>query len=228
MDQVAIAGNDVDALDQVLRQNVQIDRAGHAAARLRLHDALSVQQHQASLGAQASQVDEAATVTGAWLPARGPADPVRGGPAGRRSGMTADLQELPAPSRQRWANDHRHVPPESRARRSGPVWWQTCAPRELVVDRILALPFSGDSDANLKTRERGLGKLLDWLEDQPGSTWQERWLAACCAQRTASASPDRRSTLPIDVHVTESSPPAPAAPLLPVRSHRRGLLLQHR
>lgn len=92
--------------------------------------------------------------------------------------MTADLQELPALSRQRWANDHRHVPPESRARRSGPVWWQTCAPRELVVDRILALPFSGDSDANLKTRERGLGKLLDWLEDQPGSTWQERWLAS--------------------------------------------------
>ncbi len=92
--------------------------------------------------------------------------------------MTANLQELPALSRQRWANDHRHVPPESRARRSGPVWWQTCAPRELVVDRILALPFSGDSDANLKTRERGLGKLLDWLEDQPGSTWQERWLAS--------------------------------------------------
>lgn len=92
--------------------------------------------------------------------------------------MTADLQELSAPSRQRWANDHRHVPPESRARRPGPVWWQTCTPRELVIDRTLALPFSGDSDANLKTRERGLGKLLDWLEDQPGGNWQERWLAS--------------------------------------------------
>ena len=60
----------------------------------------------------------------------------------------------------------------------GPVWWQTCTPRELVTGRTLALPFSGDSDANLKTRERGLGKLLDWLEDQPGGNWQERWLAS--------------------------------------------------
>ncbi len=92
--------------------------------------------------------------------------------------MTADLQEVSAASRQRWANDHRHVPPESRARRPGPAWWQTCAPRELVTGRTRALPFSGDSHANLKTRERGLIKLLDWLEDQPGGNWQERWLAS--------------------------------------------------
>src|SRR5260370_33920041 len=45
------------------------------------------------------------------------------------------------------------------------------------MERTLALPFSGDSRANLKTRERGLVKLLNWLEDQPGGTWQERWLA---------------------------------------------------
>ena len=66
--------------------------------------------------------------------------------------MTADLQEVSAPSRQRWANDHRHVPPESRARLPSPSWWQTCTPRELVTGRTLALPFSGDSDTNLKTR----------------------------------------------------------------------------
>ncbi|MGH3233229.1 MAG: tyrosine-type recombinase/integrase [Streptosporangiaceae bacterium] len=92
--------------------------------------------------------------------------------------MTADLQQLPAPSRRRWASDHRHVPPESQARRPDPVWWQACAPREAVLQRTLALPFTGDSDANLKTRERGLIKLLDWLEDQPGGNWQERWLAS--------------------------------------------------
>jgi hypothetical protein len=92
--------------------------------------------------------------------------------------MTLDLQQLPAPVRQRWASDHRHVPPESQARRPDLVWWQTCAPREAVLKRTLALPFTGDSGANLKTRERGLLKLLDWLEDRRGGTWQERWLAS--------------------------------------------------
>lgn len=29
-----------------------------------------------------------------------------------------------------------------------------------------------------KTRRRGLGKLLDWLEGQPGETWQDRWMAS--------------------------------------------------
>ena len=29
-----------------------------------------------------------------------------------------------------------------------------------------------------KTRRRGLTKLLDWLQSQPGDTWQDRWLAS--------------------------------------------------
>jgi integrase len=29
-----------------------------------------------------------------------------------------------------------------------------------------------------KTRRRGLAKVLDWLQDQPGDTWQQRWLAS--------------------------------------------------
>src|SRR5215469_14812090 len=92
--------------------------------------------------------------------------------------MTIDLTQLPAPVRQERASDHRHVPPESQARRPDLVWWQTCAPREAVLQRTLGLPFAANSPANLKTRERGLIKLLDWLEDQPGGTWQERWLAS--------------------------------------------------
>ncbi|MEU8589500.1 hypothetical protein AB0C59_21245 [Streptomyces sp. NPDC048664] len=47
-----------------------------------------------------------------------------------------------------------------------------------MLERTLALPFTADSDANLRTRHRGLIKLLDWLEDQPGRTWQERWMAS--------------------------------------------------
>jgi Phage integrase family len=92
--------------------------------------------------------------------------------------MTIDLDQLPAPVRQDRASDHRHVPPESQARRPDLVWWQTCAPREAVLQRTRGLPFAANSPANLKTRERGLIKLLDWLEDQPGGTWQERWLAS--------------------------------------------------
>jgi hypothetical protein len=58
-------------------------------------------------------------------------------------------------------------------------WWQTCQSREDLVARLLGL-FT-DPSAGLtrdKTRRRGLSKLLDWLQRQPGDTWQERWLAS--------------------------------------------------
>ncbi len=93
--------------------------------------------------------------------------------------MTTDLQ---SPSATTWQpkqrTDHRHVPADSQVRTPAPLWWQTCAPCDALIDRTLTLPFTGTSPANLKTRERGLIKLLDWLEDQPGGTWQQRWLAS--------------------------------------------------
>ncbi|MFF1655149.1 tyrosine-type recombinase/integrase [Streptomyces sp. NPDC058255] len=58
-------------------------------------------------------------------------------------------------------------------------WWQTRQSRESLVERLLGL-FT-DPGAGLtrdKTRRRGLGKLLDWLEGQPGETWQDRWMAS--------------------------------------------------
>ena len=58
-------------------------------------------------------------------------------------------------------------------------WWQTRQSREDLVERLLGL-FT-DPGAGLtrdKTRWRGLAKLLDWLQRQPGDTWQERWLAS--------------------------------------------------
>jgi hypothetical protein len=56
-------------------------------------------------------------------------------------------------------------------------WWQTEANRQEVVDRLLQAPFTR---ANQRTRFRRncLDRLLDWLERQPGQTWQERWLAS--------------------------------------------------
>ena len=44
----------------------------------------------------------------------------------------------------------------------------------LVAAASAGLPESRCS-AN---RRRGLPVLLDWLEDQPGETWQQRWLAS--------------------------------------------------
>ncbi|MFI5898426.1 hypothetical protein ACIA5D_51000 [Actinoplanes sp. NPDC051513] len=59
------------------------------------------------------------------------------------------------------------------------TWWQTRQGREGLVGRLLHTftdPSAGCTRD--KTRRRGLGKLLDWLERQPGDTWQDRWLAS--------------------------------------------------
>ena len=50
-------------------------------------------------------------------------------------------------------------------------------PRQLE-DRLVRAPFTAGNDYTEKIRRRGLAFLLDWLEEQPGTTWQERWLAS--------------------------------------------------
>jgi hypothetical protein len=64
--------------------------------------------------------------------------------------------------------------------RSGPdSWWQTRQTRVALVERLLGLfTEPGVGRVRDKTRRRGLSKLLDWLERQPGNTWQDRWLAS--------------------------------------------------
>jgi hypothetical protein len=39
-------------------------------------------------------------------------------------------------------------------------------------------PFTLDNPASQGNRTRGLTVLLDWLQDQPGDSWQQRWLAS--------------------------------------------------
>jgi hypothetical protein len=58
-------------------------------------------------------------------------------------------------------------------------WWQTRQSREALAERLLSL-FTDRSAGRSrdKTRRRGLTKLLEWLECQPGDTWQDRWLAS--------------------------------------------------
>ncbi|MFF6980209.1 hypothetical protein ACFZAV_21305 [Streptomyces sp. NPDC008343] len=69
---------------------------------------------------------------------------------------------------------HAPLPPGQEMRKAPTTWWQTEELRGKVLERTLALPFTADTDTNQRTRRRGLVKLLDWLEDQPGRTWQER------------------------------------------------------
>ncbi len=63
-----------------------------------------------------------------------------------------------------------------RARPREDAWPATGQSREEVWGRLAAEPFAPACDNN--GRKFGLGLLLDWLTDQPGATWQERWLAS--------------------------------------------------
>jgi hypothetical protein len=58
-------------------------------------------------------------------------------------------------------------------------WATTCVDHETVWARLTRPPFA----AALGNRKRsahqlGIGLLLDWLEEQPGKSWQDRWLAS--------------------------------------------------
>ncbi len=57
-------------------------------------------------------------------------------------------------------------------------WAGTEAPKVRVIARLLAEPFIAESASLQRDRRRGLNKLLDWLAQQPGDTWQDRWLAS--------------------------------------------------
>jgi Phage integrase family len=57
-------------------------------------------------------------------------------------------------------------------------WPATRQPRRDALERLTSPPFVVANPATEHKRVRGLARLLDWLQDQPGPTWQERWLAS--------------------------------------------------
>lgn len=76
---------------------------------------------------------------------------------------------------QRWRSDWRERYP---ARPVVTDWPVTRAERG-EVDRIVAAAAAvHPSERVQQARRWGLPLLLDWLADQPGSTWQQRWLAS--------------------------------------------------
>ena len=57
-------------------------------------------------------------------------------------------------------------------------WPATRATRQEVFARLLAPPFPLDNALSQQGRRLGLVSLVNWLEAQPGTSWQDRWLAS--------------------------------------------------
>jgi len=47
-----------------------------------------------------------------------------------------------------------------------------------VLQRLTRAPFVLEGAGSQKQRHRGLVLLLEWLREQPGDSWQDRWLAS--------------------------------------------------
>jgi hypothetical protein len=57
-------------------------------------------------------------------------------------------------------------------------WPGTQATREQVVGELLAPPFALENPVSQQSRRLGLIAVVNWLEAQPGGSWQDRWLAS--------------------------------------------------
>jgi hypothetical protein len=57
-------------------------------------------------------------------------------------------------------------------------WPQTCLGRVELEERLVSGVFVADNAHTQRTRKRGVKFVLDWLQAQPGATWQQRWQAS--------------------------------------------------
>jgi hypothetical protein len=57
-------------------------------------------------------------------------------------------------------------------------WALTSQAKPQVLARLLAPPFPAGRLNLDQERRRGLTRMLDWLEQQPGDTWQDRWITS--------------------------------------------------
>ena len=92
-----------------------------------------------------------------------------GAPAVRAAG--ADAGDGPAGE---LAGLSRRFPP----RPAQDDWPATSQRRGHVLARLFASPFTAAGDRLQSSRRIGLTKLVHWLEEHPGRTWQERWVAS--------------------------------------------------
>ena len=57
-------------------------------------------------------------------------------------------------------------------------WPGTSLDHKQALERLTGGPFALDSVGGRKRRRHGVSTLLRWLGEQPGQTWQDRWLAS--------------------------------------------------
>jgi Phage integrase family len=104
----------------------------------------------------------------------------------------------PGPAAPEGAQVMRQFPPRS----TRGQWPGTILSREDASELLLAPPFRLDSKGGQQSRSRSLRQALDWLNGQPGGTWQERWAASGAEQAarrwrdTAAAWLDAAGLLP--------------------------------
>src|SRR5207244_3182955 len=72
-------------------------------------------------------------------------------------------------------------PPRPRAvgfapRPTAATWPETRLGRGEVVERLTSAPFAAGRADLQRKRVVGVEPLVDWLSEQPGGTWQQRWL----------------------------------------------------
>ena len=88
-------------------------------------------------------------------------------PAGGRPGQAPELAGTGAELMERF-------PPRPVAA----SWPATRATRRQVLSRALAPPFALESPVSQQSRRLGVVAVVNWLEAQPGGSWQGRWLAS--------------------------------------------------
>ena len=62
------------------------------------------------------------------------------------------------------------------------AWPRTRLARADLDALLAAAPFAVAGQAGEQNRRRGIGIVLDWLQAQPGATWQQRWQASGAGQ----------------------------------------------
>jgi hypothetical protein len=77
-----------------------------------------------------------------------------------------------------WAPDVQQLWQRFPPRTHPPTWSATERGGDELLARLLAPPFTVDGNGPRDRRRRGLVGVLGWLNDQPGDTWQQRWLAS--------------------------------------------------
>jgi integrase len=81
-----------------------------------------------------------------------------------------EVEALAPDMRQLW----QRFPPRPRP----PAWPGAECARDALLARLLAPPFTVGDHGARQRRRRGLVGVVNWLADQPGTTWQHRWLAS--------------------------------------------------